>query len=247
MRSISGRAAVCLGVVMFAMQVQAQSFDKKMPGTAETYGTAATTYLTLQATEFRPLDSTMTYAMTTAPWGFSRSNTTGLGWFGAPVHLPEGAVWTSFEVHACDFDIIAQITFYLDVQTRTGSNSSQTIGATPQNSGCTTTTFAWTPITINNANNDYIVRAAFDVTGGTLILSSARVGYKLQVSPPPGTATFTDVPTTHPFYQYIEALFAAGITGGCSVSPPQYCPDAAVTRGQMAVFLSKALGLHWAP
>lgn len=71
--------------------------------------------------------------------------------------------------------------------------------------------------------------------------------YKLQVSPGPGTATFTDVPTGHLFFQYIEALAAAGITGGCNASPPQYCPDAPVTRGQMAVFVSRALSLHWVP
>ncbi|HEX4438485.1 MAG TPA: S-layer homology domain-containing protein, partial [Thermoanaerobaculia bacterium] len=40
-----------------------------------------------------------------------------------------------------------------------------------------------------------------------------------------------------------EALNAAGITGGCGNG--NYCPDGPVTRGQMAVFLSKALGLHW--
>jgi hypothetical protein len=63
------------------------------------------------------------------------------------------------------------------------------------------------------------------------------------VSPAPGTATFNDVPTTHPFFQFIEALHASGITGGCQASPPLYCPDNPVTRGQMAVFLAKALGL----
>jgi hypothetical protein len=63
------------------------------------------------------------------------------------------------------------------------------------------------------------------------------------ISPAPGTATFNDVPTTHPFFQFIEALHASGITGGCQASPPLYCPDDSVTRGQMAVFLAKALGL----
>jgi hypothetical protein len=42
-----------------------------------------------------------------------------------------------------------------------------------------------------------------------------------------------------------EALLAAGITGGCGGGA--YCPDSPVTRGQMAVFLSRALGLHFAP
>ena len=71
------------------------------------------------------------------------------------------------------------------------------------------------------------------------------VGYVLQVSPAPGTASFNDVPTSHPFFQFIEALSQAGVTGGCQANPPLYCPDAPLTRGQMAVFLAKALGLQW--
>jgi len=63
------------------------------------------------------------------------------------------------------------------------------------------------------------------------------------VSPAPGSATFNDVPTNHAFFQFIEALSASGITGGCQAAPPLYCPDTPVTRGQMAVFLAKALGL----
>ena len=42
----------------------------------------------------------------------------------------------------------------------------------------------------------------------------------------------------------IEKLAAAGITTGCN--PPtnnRYCPDDKVTRGQMAAFLVRALGL----
>jgi len=72
-----------------------------------------------------------------------------------------------------------------------------------------------------------------------------EVWWHRTISPPPATATFNDVPTTHQFFQFIEALHASGITGGCQESPPLYCPDNPVTRGQMAVFLAKALGLHW--
>ena len=71
------------------------------------------------------------------------------------------------------------------------------------------------------------------------------IGYVLQVSPPPGSPSFNDVPASHPFFQFIEALKASGITGGCQASPPLYCPDAPLTRGQMAVFLAKGLGLQW--
>jgi hypothetical protein len=63
----------------------------------------------------------------------------------------------------------------------------------------------------------------------------------LPVSPAPGTATFNDVPTNHPFFRYVEALYASGITAGCGSN--NFCPDAPVTRGQMSVFLAKALGL----
>jgi hypothetical protein len=72
-----------------------------------------------------------------------------------------------------------------------------------------------------------------------------EVWWRRAVSPAPLAASFNDVPTNHPFFQYIEALKASGITGGCSAAPPLYCPDNPVTRGQMAVFLAKALGLHW--
>ena len=75
--------------------------------------------------------------------------------------------------------------------------------------------------------------------------NNAQIYYHRIVSPAPASASFNDVPTNHPFFQYIEALKASGITGGCQASPPLYCPDAPLTRGQMAVFLAKALGLHW--
>ena len=56
--------------------------------------------------------------------------------------------------------------------------------------------------------------------------------------------TFSDVPDTHVFFSWIEALFRAGVTTGCAVSPPRYCPDLPVTRGEMAVFLLR--GIHGA-
>jgi uncharacterized repeat protein (TIGR01451 family) len=58
------------------------------------------------------------------------------------------------------------------------------------------------------------------------------------------TITFADVPTSDPFFTWINGLLTAGITAGCSTSPPLYCPEAGVTRGQMAVFLLR--GIHGA-
>ena len=45
---------------------------------------------------------------------------------------------------------------------------------------------------------------------------SFRVYYRLQVSPAPAVATFpNDVPTSHPFFRFVEAMAASGLTGGC--------------------------------
>jgi uncharacterized repeat protein (TIGR03803 family) len=49
---------------------------------------------------------------------------------------------------------------------------------------------------------------------------------------------FLDVPTLNPFHASVEAVFRAGITAGCGGG--NYCPGAAVTRAQIAVFLLKA-------
>src|SRR5215212_1004286 len=54
--------------------------------------------------------------------------------------------------------------------------------------------------------------------------------------------TFSDVDMGYWAWNFIERLYTAGITGGCNVSPPQYCPESTVTRAQMAVFLER--GIH---
>ncbi len=51
--------------------------------------------------------------------------------------------------------------------------------------------------------------------------------------------TFLDVSTTSFASLYIQAVYDAGVTAGCGAR--MYCPDNAVTRAQMAVFLLTAL------
>jgi hypothetical protein len=46
--------------------------------------------------------------------------------------------------------------------------------------------------------------------------------------------SFSDVPSTSPFYRFIETLFHKSVTGGCGAGV--YCPTFPVTREQMAVF-----------
>jgi hypothetical protein len=62
--------------------------------------------------------------------------------------------------------------------------------------------------------------------------------------PGPGGGPFADVSASHTFANDIAWLADEGITRGCN--PPsntRFCPGAQVTRGQMAAFLVRALGL----
>jgi hypothetical protein len=82
---------------------------------------------------------------------------------------------------------------------------------------------------------------AAEVTRGQMAVFLLRGIHGAGYQPPAATGgAFTDVPITHPFAAWIEQLGREAITGGCSASPPQYCPEAGVTRGQMAVFLLRA-------
>ncbi len=101
---------------------------------------------------------------------------------------------------------------------------------------------------VDNKKCGYTVRVQFaepgqDCAGTSAQVQKMQVSWIRRVSPAPVTATFGDVPTNHPFFQFVEALVKSGVTGGCGGGG--YCPDAPLTRGQMAVFLSKALGLQW--
>jgi hypothetical protein len=52
-----------------------------------------------------------------------------------------------------------------------------------------------------------------------------------------GSELFDDVPASSGFCPWIEELSRRGVVNGCQASPPLYCPAAAVTRAQMAVFV----------
>ena len=53
---------------------------------------------------------------------------------------------------------------------------------------------------------------------------------------------FADVPYSYWANSYIERLYNAGITGGCSTNPLLiYCPNKFVTRAEMAVFILKSI------
>jgi hypothetical protein len=53
--------------------------------------------------------------------------------------------------------------------------------------------------------------------------------------------TFTDVSNSYWAWSWIERLYAAGVTSGCSTNPMMYCPEDPVTRAQMAIFLERGM------
>jgi hypothetical protein len=96
----------------------------------------------------------------------------------------------------------------------------------------------------DHVDKEYVLNVEQAPNAHIQFFAWVEVWWHRTVSPPPPAASFNDVPTSHPFFQFVEALKASGITSGCG-DGTNYCPDAPLTRGQMAVFLSKALGLHW--
>jgi parallel beta-helix repeat protein len=80
------------------------------------------------------------------------------------------------------------------------------------------------------------------ITLVVVIVGMALSGVGTAVALPPG-GTFVD-DDGNPHEGYIEAIAAEGITKGCNAPVnDRYCPDQRVTRGQMAAFLDRALGL----
>jgi len=99
-------------------------------------------------------------------------------------------------------------------------------------------------ITVDSHHDcEYVLDVEKAISDNKQYFGWVEIWWHRVVSPPPATPTFNDVPANHPFFQYVEALAASGITGGCGGG--NYCPNTPVTRAQVAAFLAKALGLHW--
>jgi S-layer homology domain len=217
------------------------------PVTPDAYGVTAYTVTSLSDLSFTTLNSTQTFVTSTD--GFFRYITSaGGGSFVTGAVIPAGAVIDFIGLGSCD---PVGLSFVVAVVETLDDGTPTFIGFFPSSSGALPCTTEYNAVALNypivgNAGRTIQVEVAQQPAApvdGSARFSSVEIWWHREVSPSPLVATFADVPTDHLFFQYIEALAASGITGGCGAG--NYCPDNPVTRGQMAVFLSKALGLHW--
>jgi hypothetical protein len=128
-------------------------------------------------------------------------------------------------------------------QSFAGNGGTGTVNVTPTDALC-----AWTAST---------TATFIHITSGGSGTGNGTVQYSVDVNPGPAirndTITiagqaftvyqginFLDVPSNDPFYDDIGKLAARGVTVGCGSG--NYCPNASVTREQMAAFILRAKG-----
>jgi hypothetical protein len=93
-------------------------------------------------------------------------------------------------------------------------------------SGCTATAYCPDDAVTRGQMAAFIIRARLGIRSG-------------QTFTFPATQFFTDVPSTDPFYSFIQKMKEFGITSGCTAT--EYCSGGLTTRGQMAVFVIRGL------
>jgi hypothetical protein len=217
------------------------------------WGTTAESWYHLGAAELHPDTSETLYSSTWFPefaqYSYQRWVKGGYPHLIGFAHVPGGSTLDTWQFSYCDSNSVPpHMTINLYACDLYGACTSPPVvsfdtGSVPP--GCNSTTIGGGSLgfTVNNYSGEYLVDVAFGVSDGTQTFGGTAFGYRLQVSPAPGSATFNDVPLSDPAFQYVEALVASGITAGCGGG--NFCPDNPLTRRQMAVFLAKALGLNW--
>lgn len=93
--------------------------------------------------------------------------------------------------------------------------------------GCTDSTFCPTETITRGQMAVFVIRGLFWSLKGT------PENFAYNSSP-----YFSDVPSTHPWFKYIQKLKELGITIGCTSTT--FCPNDPITWGQMAVFAVRA-------
>lgn len=182
----------------------------------------------------------------------------GQGGYVAPLSLPDGAEISMMCLYADDPDAGSLVLAELDAGKMPAGGQDPGLVVVPNS--VVTADFNIGFGTVCTGPMSYTIHTTADLDGNgvenlfhfvnvTVManagLGGVRVFWHRQVSPLPAASSFDDVTLGSQYSPFIEALKAAGITGGCQASPPLYCPDRPITRAEMAVYMSLALGLHW--
>jgi len=239
-----------------------------LPATAQTraglqspeYFGPAASYRVLHASSWTSQDGTPNPRYHWSTPGYVGPDSTGAARYWVQLDLPIGAVVDSVTVPVYDNDNGGA--WLLDV---IGLEAARP-NADPAETSITSVTSGWSlqpglvdltlypHVTIRawaDINGDgyptwvsYILSLyGFQSSADTLMYWGAILYFRRTVAPAPASATFADVPTGHWAFQFVESLATSTITAGCGGG--NYCPDDPVTRAQMAVYLSSALGLYW--
>ena len=256
------RAGVLLAAGVWASTVavgQSQGAGAAAPVIAESFGPGVQE-LFIGAAAFQHTNNRSGYEIDWTTDGYlNYDDESFLGVFVAPLVLPVGAEISMICTYFLDTSLGGNVTTWLDA-VRLGQGGVSP-GVVPVFGPVGfDTTFGYD---VACSESSYTFRNAADLDGdgypeslvhrlrvemsetgeGRVALGGVNVVWRRHVSPAPATPSFGDVPVSHPFFQFIEALAASGITAGYGNG--NYGVNDPITRGQMAVFLSKALGLHW--
>ena len=234
-----------------------RSVSTVSPRAPRTWGTSQIDYYSVSGQEMNARSGATHYTGTGQVFRYETVDPGGLG-LQASLHLPSGARVLTLQLDYYDTSLSGEVLAELDDCGYDGTSCTPLFGIPACSDALVTlcsgvvnapgwssvaTDLSSANLVIDNFLHGYRILAGNTSYDGSTAIWRVLVGYVLQVSPDPPYADFLDVPTSHVFHQYVEALYASRITAGCGGG--NYCPDAPLTRGQMAVFLSKALGLQW--
>ncbi len=216
----------------------------------EEFGTDEVIYTWVAAEEFQCNLQDRYFHHSHGFWGSAAAAASEIR-YRAPLHLPAGALIAGWSVVYEDSNPNDDLGVRLEANyTLSGTRGSTTIGPIFQSSGTPGITSSYIDVSPDHTvwhvfgiqRQSYAFEVELPVASG-ILFRGIFVHWYRQVSPAPASATFNDVPLGHWAFRHIEALADSGITAGCGGGA--YCPDSPLTRAQMAVFLAKALGLHY--
>jgi len=214
------------------------------------FGTSSYTVIAVPITMFSAADASQVYSADGTD--FFRYFPAGTGTLVGGAVVPTGAVIDFVGIGACDF-VGGAFAVRAFKRSAAGGIAYETIAefGTSAHNGGTPCAMDYNPSPLGflvSVNEGSSIQLTVEQLAGSPVDGSARAGsveiwYRLSVHPAPPTPSFGDVPGSHPYFQFVEALKAAGITNGCGGG--NFCPDSPVTRAQLAAMLAKALGLFW--